>query len=175
MSATLFIGPTYAAEAGAGASVERIPGDRAECARLLAKYPELADREHGCWIEITTAKEQAQAAFGVATAAAYHGGAYINGSTYVTMAGIFNVWSVTASFGYRYNGYHVYKRWVDCSNFFGWGYEVIVTWCGQGLAQSYPYTDYGANFTLKSGPFTWGKGMREQVWANGNVCCRSSW
>lgn len=69
-------------------------------------------------------------AFGVATAAAHHGGVYVNDSTSIELAGPFNVWSVTASFGYRYNRYHVYQRWVDAARLFGWGYEVIVSWCG---------------------------------------------
>jgi hypothetical protein len=113
---------------------------------------------------------------GVGVASAHHGNAaFVYFPASIKYSGVFDVWHITAASRWRANGWHVYKEWIDCSRYGGFGYEIRVTWCGQGLAQSYPYTDYGANFELKSGPFTWGKGMRQQVWANTVVCCAFGW
>lgn len=184
LTGSLMFGPTYSAEAkpsGLTVDVQRLPGDAQECARILAEHPELARREHGCWIEVTITTEALDEAtaqpFGVGAVSAHHGSAaYVYFNTSIKYSGVFDVWHVTAASRWRANGWHVYPEWIDCSRFGGsFGYLVKVTWCGKGLAQSYPYTDYGANFTVTQGLFTWGKGMRQQVWANTYVCCNVAW
>jgi hypothetical protein len=113
-----------------------------------------------------------EAAFG---AQQTYADSYIYGDTFVKLSGAFGVWWDQAHATYKYNGYHVYTTSVTCTYFASLGYAVKQTWCGQGLSQSYPYTDYGGNFELTNGPWEWAKGMRQQIWADGDICCESSW
>lgn len=150
--------------------VKKVPVDPEECAQMLRLTPAIAGSDHGCWIEIRTGPRSVARTVD-STAATY---LYLN--TSVTMTGPFDIWGVTANSKWRYNGLHIYPVFVDCSNHWAaWPYTIDVTWCGRGLSQSYPYTDYGANADVESYHFTFGHGMRQQVWANGNVCCESVW
>ncbi len=178
----LLVGPTYAADVGQpspGSEVVRIPEDPQVCARMLKQNPEFANSDHGCWIEIeiTTELEQAATPFGVGRASAHHGtAAYLYFNTTLRSSGPFSAWYVNGSSRWKYNGFHILPVWIDCSSFGAvWPYTISVTWCGKGLAQSYPYTDWGFNYTLGGPGWTVGHGARQQVWANGGVCCNSGW
>jgi hypothetical protein len=151
-----------------------------ECRAIARKHPRLAGKP--CLNRITVhtgplsakARHRLQHRHGTAVSSAY---AWQYWSASARACSIYGCWAWHAKLAaaYHYNGYSVWKDWVDCSDRGGVGYTVDPTWCDvwNNGGYGWGYASFGENFTVYTGfkgfPLSFGYWHRLNVTPNGGL------
>jgi hypothetical protein len=161
-------------------TTQTVPAPASECRIIVSKHPDLAGKP--CLNRITlhtgplSAKAQRRLHHGHGTgaSAAY---AWQYRYTWMQQCSIYGCWAWHAKVAaaYHYNGYNVWKDWVDCSDRGGIGYSVDPTWCDvwNNGGSNWGYASFGENYTVyaafKGVPLSAGYWLRINVTPNGGV------
>jgi hypothetical protein len=179
-AATPHKGPYLPPSAVAQTVTQTVPAPKSECRAIVRRHPRLAGKP--CVNKITghtgplSAKDRRrlQHRHGTGVAGAY---AWQYRSSWFELCSGYGCWAWHAKVAaaYHYNGYSVWKDWVDCSDHGGIGYSVDPTWCDvwNNGGYGWGYASFGENFTVytafKGFPISFGRWQRINVNPNGGV------